>query len=663
MYSQRLLAVISPLLVLGSSAAFAMYTFSTMNDNVLENGTILTGINNAGEIVGYGYDADNNIYTFLDHYGYFENLNANPPAVNNKFLAINNVGGAMAGGIQNVGQPVGVLTSSGTTYGAILSSSASNPNIIFTDQPYADYPNSFLDPTTFTGINDRNEIVGVAQIGAAYGGFLLPAGYANYSTGGTVSGQPVAINHPNAGTNSNQGTVPNGINNVGTIVGNYNDSNGISHGFIYNNGNFTTLDVPASFGGVATGAAATLATGINNSGEVVGFYGDILNGASYGFVYETEGPDAGTYYTFSFPSSNYTYPLGINDQGTIVGYYVNANGIDEGFTAVDPPTSMMMRNINTGAFEVYDISGNKLGDPVASRTVGLDWRVAGYGDFSGKTNESGMLLRNSDTGAFEIYDISKNKLNGPVALNSLSMLGLDWQVAGIGDFSGKTNETDLLLRNTKTGAFEIYDVSDDKVTGAHALGPLSLDWQVVGVGDFSGNVNETDLLLRNSDTGAFEIYNISNNKLSGPVTLNSLSMLGPDWQVAGVGDFSSMANETDLLLRNTKTGAFEIYDISDNKVTASASLGQLDLSWLVAGFSDFGHHPGETDMLLRNNDTGEFKVWYIADNRLVRAASLGRVETEWQFSGLPSEPSIGPSTTFQIMGSSSSTVRLEPHSN
>ena len=565
-------------------------------------------------------------------------------------------------GIQNVGQPVGVLTTSDSTYGAILSSirSSNYSFTIFTDQPYANQPNNFLDPTTFTGINDQDEIVGLAQVGAARGGFLLLQGYANYSTGGTVSGQPVAINDPNAGSSAGQGTLPSGINDAGTIVGSYIDSNGIEHGFIDYGGNFTTLDVPASLGGAATNAVVTEVSGINNAGEVVGFYGDGQNGATYSFVYDTEGSDAGTYYTFSFPSSNDTVAAGINDHGDIVGHtvdYIDGSYQTNGFMASDPPPSMMMRNINSGAFEIYNVSNNQLGSPAALRTVGLDWQVAGYGDFSGKTNESGMLLQNTDTGAFEIYHISDDKLIGPVALNSLNMLGLDWQAAGVGDFSGNVNETDVLLRNTTSGAFEIYDINGDKLTGQHALRPASLDWQVAGVGDFSGNANETDVLLRNSDTGAFEIYDISDNKLTG---IAALKMIGLDWQVAGVGDFSSIANQTDLLLRNSDTGAFEILDISDDKVVAHASLGQIGLSWSVAGFSDFSDHPGETDMLLRNNDTGAFQVWDIADNRLVTTDSLGRVGTQWQFSGLPTEPAIGPSTTFQLSGSGASTAPLVP---
>ena len=54
--------------------------------------------------------------------------------------------------------------------------------------------------------------------------------------------------------------------------------------------------------------------------------------------------------------------------------------------------------------------------------------------------------------------------------------------------------------------------------------------------------------------------------------------------MAGFGDFSGNANETDMLMRNTNTGAFEIYDISNNTITSAAPMGQVGLEWQVAGF-------------------------------------------------------------------------------
>ena len=58
-------------------------------------------------------------------------------------------------------------------------------------------------------------------------------------------------------------------------------------------------------------------------------------------------------------------------------------------------------------------------------------------------------------------------------------MGLDWQVAGFGPVSGP-GASDMVLRNVNTGAFEVYDIANNQITGAAALGSVGLDWQLGG---------------------------------------------------------------------------------------------------------------------------------------------------------------------------------------
>jgi hypothetical protein len=37
-----------------------------------------------------------------------------------------------------------------------------------------------------------------------------------------------------------------------------------------------------------------------------------------------------------------------------------------------------------------------------------------------------------------------------------------------------------VLRNVNTGAFEVYDIANNQITGAASLGQIGLDWQVGG---------------------------------------------------------------------------------------------------------------------------------------------------------------------------------------
>src|SRR5262249_9263743 len=42
---------------------------------------------------------------------------------------------------------------------------------------------------------------------------------------------------------------------------------------------------------------------------------------------------------------------------------------------------------------------------------------------------------------------------------------------------------------------------------------------------------------------------------------------------------------SDLVLRNVNTGAFQVYNIANNQITGSASLGAVGLNWQLGGFA------------------------------------------------------------------------------
>ena len=66
---------------------------------------------------------------------------------------------------------------------------------------------------------------------------------------------------------------------------------------------------------------------------------------------------------------------------------------------------------------------------------------------------------------------------------SIGTVGLDWQFAGIGPVHG-AGESDLVLRNKNTGAFEVYDIANNQLTAAAPLGAVGLDWQL---GEFAAD--------------------------------------------------------------------------------------------------------------------------------------------------------------------------------
>lgn len=297
---------------------------------------------------------------------------------------------------------------------------------------------------------------------------------------------------------------------------------------------------------------------------------------------------------------------------------------------------MILERNADGTYEIYDIGNNAILATAELGQISPQWQIAGIGDFNG-ADTSDMLLRNGD-GAFEVYDIVNNTFAASAALGQV---GLEWTVSGFGDFSSRAGETDMMMRNSNSGAFEVYDISNNAITFATGMGQVGLEWQVSGFGNFSGRPGETgDMLMRNSNTGEFEVYDVSNNQVT---FAGSMGQVGLEWQTVGFGDFSGHANETDMLMRNSNTGAFELYDITNNQITFAGPLGQVGQEWQVVGFGPMGGG-GASDMLMRDTNAGSFEIYDIENNRIISAEPMGQVGSEWSVAGLTADAQEGSSS-------------------
>jgi probable HAF family extracellular repeat protein len=105
-----------------------------------------------------------------------------------------------------------------------------------------------------------------------------------------------------------------GINDSAQVVGVYfTPSNPGAHGFLDSNGVVASID--DSF----PGATGTYSYGINSSGQIVGFFTEIVGSQqqiSHGYLYSN-----GVFQTIDVPGHINTVANGINDAGEIVGTF------------------------------------------------------------------------------------------------------------------------------------------------------------------------------------------------------------------------------------------------------------------------------------------------------------------------------------------------------
>ncbi|SRR6266568_1394144 len=144
-----------------------------------------------------------------------------------------------------------------------------------------------------------------------------------------------------------------GVNINNDVVGYYSDTQGRLRGFLLSGGVYTNVDFPGP-------VHSTFAQGINDSGEIVGYY---QNTAIHGFV-----DLGGVFSTLDFPGATSTSPRGVNNAGDIVGTYVDASHKSHGFlykggtwTTVDI----------AGAGSTAPVGINNLGDIVGVAANGL----------------------------------------------------------------------------------------------------------------------------------------------------------------------------------------------------------------------------------------------------------------------------------------------------
>jgi hypothetical protein len=270
-------------------------------------GSNVNGISNTGQVVGIQVDAGN------------VSTSANFTGTPGSTTTLNTGVGQVAFGINSAGTVVG---GNGTTAFVLPSGGTLQPLCIPSNA------------TTAFGINDVGNIVGQYSSNGNTPGFFLSS---------SGAGSFVTLNSPTPGP----GNVVNaqGVNNLGTIVGFYMGSDGQDHGFraqaaSAKNNTITVSPIadpkiPPVAGEPGAKFVFSQILGINDAGLAAGYYGD-STGSQHGFLYDTT---TGQYTFLDDPAAAFAggtvfdQITGINDLGEIGGFYTDANGIAHSFVA------------------------------------------------------------------------------------------------------------------------------------------------------------------------------------------------------------------------------------------------------------------------------------------------------------------------------------------
>ena len=310
---------------------------------------------------------------------------------------------------------------------------------------------------------------------------------------------------PGAGTGLNQGTQPWFIDSAMNIVGKYEDSSGVWHGFLRDpHGNFTTIDDPNAGTGSGQGTGADSIVNYSGGNWITGTYTD-SNGVYHGYQLDPKGnfteiddPDAGT------GAGQGTFSRIMNPAGEIAGSYADSNNVDHDF---------LLRN---GNFTNWDCL------------------QAGTGQFQGTYSWQWSLNSKGEATA-DCLD-SNSVYHGSIRYPSGKIIDFDAPGAGTGTYQGtfpfSINSKGWIsgFYNDSNGVMHGFvrdakgKITEFDVKGATDTDPISINAKGViagGYGDAKGNWQHgfvrapdgtiTTFYVPGAGKGAYGLYVIVNN--------------------------------------------------------------------------------------------------------------------------------------------------------
>ncbi|HET8549337.1 MAG TPA: right-handed parallel beta-helix repeat-containing protein [Bryobacteraceae bacterium] len=297
----RLNTCLAALAAIGlAPAATAQLTRFEVIDHPGAAATFAYGINNAGDITGSYFMADQKRHGFLRRGGQFTTIDVPGASATWPYR------------INNAGDIAGVYSDSSNKQHGFLLRDGTFRTI--------DFPGA--DQTMIYGLNSAGDVTGMYF---ANGDTSKHYGWA------MISGRFVTIDHPL----SNDMSCGTWIGDSGEVAGHVQEKNGKYRGYVWKEGKFTLFEIEG-------GQKWTFWDGpaeINAAGDILGTYTD-ARGKQRGFFLHK-----GAFTTFDVPGAQSMRASAMNNSGQVVGLFTDSAGVSHGFFArVAPvaPTQLLM---------------------------------------------------------------------------------------------------------------------------------------------------------------------------------------------------------------------------------------------------------------------------------------------------------------------------------
>ena len=228
---------------------------------------------------------------------------------------------------------------------------------------------------------------------------------------------------------------------------------------------------------------------------------------------------------------------------------------------------------------------------------------------------SDILLRDLSTdvytGQWKQFSFSQGAIISSNYVSAYSTLNYQYQGTLDADGDG---DADILVRDTNTGQWFTHPMQNGNSTGATLLSlPTDSAWTFAVSGDFDGDGTE-DIVLRNISTNTWQVYYMVGGNVNSNTSITALSnsTYGVSaYQAQAAGDMND-DGKNEILIRNTSTGAWRIYNFVGNSVSNPSNL-YVNTSWQFQTLEDL-NGDGKLDVVLRNTSSGYWSGFITGPN-------------------------------------------------